>query len=219
MSDQTPILVSFPLCPYVQRAAIVLAEKGVAFRRIDIDLADKPDWFLRLSPTGRVPLLRVGDAVLFESAAIIEYLDEVHAPRLHPDDPLTRARHRAWIDQGSALLSDLWTIETTKDQARFDAACASLQTRLSSLAQELGDRNWFGGARFSLVDAVHAPVFRYFDLLEDAGLHLVPPALAAWRGRLMQRASVIGAVPPDYAPRLRAFVMAEGGILSTRLSL
>lgn len=70
-------LISHPLCPFVQRAAIVLLEKDIAFERIDVDLVDKPDWFLSLSPTGKVPLLKLGqqdgkDAVLFESMVICE---------------------------------------------------------------------------------------------------------------------------------------------------
>lgn len=210
-------LVSFDLCPYVQRAVIVLAEKGVPFERIDIDLANKPDWFLKLSPTGRVPLLKVGEEVLFESAAIIEYLDETHGPRLHPEDPVTRARHRAWMDQGSALLGDLWTLETTKDAATFEATCATVRTRLARLAEALGTRHWFGGDRFSLVDAVFAPAFRYFDAFEAAGLHLVPPELTGWRDRLMARPSVKGAVVPDYAERLRRFIQRQEGVMAARL--
>ena len=65
-------LVSHHLCPYVQRAAIALAEKGVPFERINIDLAAKPDWFLKISPLGKVPLLQVGQDVLFESSVICE---------------------------------------------------------------------------------------------------------------------------------------------------
>ncbi|WP_216821444.1 glutathione S-transferase family protein [Tabrizicola sp. TH137] len=212
-------LVSFDLCPYVQRAVIVLAEKGIPFDRIDIDLAAKPDWFLRLSPTGRVPLLKVGEEVLFESAAIIEYLDETHGPRLHPEDPVTRARHRAWMDQGSALLGDLWTLETTKNAATFDATCATIRTRLARLAEALGHRTWFGGDSFSLVDAVFAPAFRYFDTFEVAAdLHLIPPELAGWRARLAARPSVRGAVGTDYADRLRAFIKRQEGVMATRIA-
>ena len=74
-------LVSHHLCPYVQRAAIALGEKGVAFERIAIDLAAKPDWFRAISPLGKVPLLRVArpgqdEAVLFESAVICEFIEE-----------------------------------------------------------------------------------------------------------------------------------------------
>ena len=82
-------LVSHHLCPYVQRAAIALAEKGVPFTRENIDLANRPDWFKAISPTGKVPLLIVdGRHVLFESAAICDYLDETIEPRLHLRIPL-----------------------------------------------------------------------------------------------------------------------------------
>jgi glutathione S-transferase len=86
MQSEKLTLVSHYLCPYVQRASIVLSEKGVAFERHYIDLAAKPDWFLRISPLGKVPLLAVpqaglDDAILFESAVICEYLEETHPVR------------------------------------------------------------------------------------------------------------------------------------------
>src|SRR6185295_20138660 len=85
MTDTTQLtLVSHRLCPYVQRAAIALAEKGVPFTRRDVDLANKPDWFKAISPLGKVPLLQVDNEVLFESAVIVEYLEETQAPALHP---------------------------------------------------------------------------------------------------------------------------------------
>jgi glutathione S-transferase len=105
-------LVSHHLCPYVQRAAIVLTEKGVSFKRTLIDLDNKPDWFKAISPLGKVPLLKVtlddGETVvLFESAVICEYLEETLPNPLHPADPLTRAQHRGWMEFGSAILADL----------------------------------------------------------------------------------------------------------------
>ena len=84
------ILVSHALCPYVQRAAIVLHEKGMAFELRDIDLARKPDWFLGISPLGKTPVLLAGGQAIFESAVICEYLDETSLPALHPGDPLQR---------------------------------------------------------------------------------------------------------------------------------
>ena len=74
-------LVSHKLCPYVQRAVIALAEKGVPFERIDVDLANKPDWFLKVSPLGKTPVLLVGDTAIFESAVILEYLEDTQARR------------------------------------------------------------------------------------------------------------------------------------------
>ena len=91
-------LISHHLCPYVQRAAISLHEKNVAFEHKDIDLGDKPDWFLRLSPLGKTPVLLVGDTPIFESAVILEYLEDTQNAPLHPQDELERARQRGWIE-------------------------------------------------------------------------------------------------------------------------
>src|SRR5260370_4260060 len=96
-------LISHKLCPYVQRAVIALTEKGVAFERVDIDLANKPDWFLAISPLGKTPVLLVGDIPIVESAVILEYLEETQPNPLHPADPLRRAAHRAWIAFGSTV--------------------------------------------------------------------------------------------------------------------
>src|SRR5579871_3224430 len=96
-------LISHKLCPYVQRAVIALIEKGVSFERIDIDLANKPDWFLKVSPLGKTPILLVGDQAIFESAVILEYLEETQANPLHSTGTLQRAEHRSFIEFGSAI--------------------------------------------------------------------------------------------------------------------
>src|SRR3954465_8029266 len=100
-------LVSHHLCPYVQRAVIALTEKGVPFERVYVDLGNKPDWFKRLSPLGKTPVLRVGETAIFESAVILEYLEETLSYPLHPADPLRRAEHRSFIEFGSAILNDI----------------------------------------------------------------------------------------------------------------
>src|SRR5215472_495199 len=120
-------LISHKLCPYVQRAVIALTEKSVAFERIDIDLADKPDWFLKISPLGKTPVLMVGEHAIFESAVILEYLEETQANPLHPADPLVRAEHRAWIEFGSAVLSDIAGFYAAPDEASFKAKALQLE--------------------------------------------------------------------------------------------
>jgi glutathione S-transferase len=105
-------LVSHALCPYVQRAAIMLIENGVQFERRDVDLKNKPEWFLALSPLGKTPVLQVGSDVIFESAVICEYIDETHEPRLHPTPAIERARHRSWMEFGSAVLNGIGALGT-----------------------------------------------------------------------------------------------------------
>lgn len=211
-------LVSHALCPYVQRAIIVLLEKGVPFERVDVDLADKPDWFLRLSPLGKTPVLQVGGEALFESAVICEYLDETHVPRLHDADALTRARERAWMEVGSAVLGGIAALYGAADEPAFTRAQATLRQRMAQLEAVLGDGPWFAGARFGLVDAVFGPVFRYFEVIPPAGLFDGLPRVQSWQRALAARPSVRAAVAGDYAQRLRAFLRARGTVLSQRLA-
>jgi glutathione S-transferase len=206
-------LVSFDLCPYVQRAAIALAEKQVPFERRTVDLANRPDWFKAISPLGKVPLLQVDDrAVLFESAAIVEYLEDTRSPALHPADPLERAEHRGWMEFGSSILADIWIIETTPDRTAFEAKSRSVREKFARLEVALGEGPYFAGERFTLVDTVFAPVFRYFDVFDRmvelgafTGLVKVP----RWRRALSERPSVQGAVVEDYEARLEAFLRRQ----------
>ena len=211
-----PILVSHPLCPYVQRAAIARAEEGAAFERVTISLDERPAWFATLSPLGKVPLLRIArpdgtEAVLFESTAICEFIEETTpGPRLHPTDPVERARHRAWMEFGSAMLRDIWVLETTPDPAAFDRARVATATKAARLEAALGTGAFFAGPRFSLVDAVFGPVFRYFDVFDgiaETGVFAGLPRLQAWRAALAARPSVRDAVTPDYPDRLHAFLL------------
>jgi len=215
-------LISHPLCPYVQRAVISLSEKQVPFTRTDIDLATKPEWFKALSPLGKVPLLRVDDEVLFESAVIVEYLEDTQAPALHPGEPLARARHRAWIEFGSTVLNDIWGFYTAADAAQLKAKGELLRAKLERLEAALGPGPFFAGERFSLVDAAFAPVFRYwelFDRIADFGAFSGLLKVQGWRRALAERPSVRGAVAEDYAERLAAFVRAQGSELARRMAV
>ncbi|MPZ31011.1 MAG: glutathione S-transferase family protein [Rhodospirillales bacterium] len=209
-------LVSHRLCPYVQRAAISLAEKAVPFERVHVDLADKPAWFLALSPLGKTPVLKVDDRAIFESAVILEYLEETRSHPLHPADALRRAEHRAWIEFGSAVLSDIAGLYSAKDQAAFAAKAEALAVKFARLEGNLGPGPWFDGD-FSLVDAVFGPVFRYFDVLDridDFGIPAGKPKVAAWRKALAERPSIRQAVGPDYESRLEKFLAARQSHLS-----
>ena len=209
-------LMSHRLCPYVQRAVIALTEKGVPFERIDIDLANKPEWFKAVSPLGKTPVLLAGDTAIFESAVILEYLEDTQSPALHPADALARAEHRAWIEFGSAVLNDIAGLYSARDEAAFNAKAAALRDKSVRIEARL-KAPWFDGARFSLVDAVFGPVFRYFDAFDrigDFGILKVLPKTAAWRAALAARPSIAGAVSPDYPALLRDFLHARNSHLS-----
>lgn len=214
------VLVSHALCPYVQRAAIVLAEKGVPFERRDIDLSNKPDWFLKISPLGKTPVLLVGHEAIFESAVICEYLEETALPPLHPADALERARHRSWMEFGSALLNLIGAFYNATDEAALSARAAEIRTRFEQLEQALGSGPYFAGQVFSIVDAVFGPVFRYFDVFDcigEFGFWTGLPKVAQWRSALANRPSVAGAARADYPELLRGFLQARQSALSRRM--
>lgn len=210
-------LVSHRLCPYVQRAVISLLEKKAPFERVTIDLANRPDWFKTLSPLGKVPLLKVDDAVIFESAVILEYLEETQNHPLHPQAPLLRAQHRSWIEFGSSILNDIAGLYLAPDQAAFDMKRTQLGEKFTRVENILGDGPWFSGADFCLVDAVYGPIFRYFDtfdLIEDFKILKGKPKLADWRMALAARPSVASAVDPEYGTNLWNFLLARNSYLS-----
>src|SRR5258708_35822929 len=141
-------LISHKLCPYVQRAVIALTEKTVAFERIDIDLANKPDWFVAISPLGKTPVLQVGDTAIFESAVILEYLEETQPKPLHPADPLARAEHRAWIEFGSTVLNDITGFYAAPDETAFSAKTLQLEHRFAQLEARVAASPCFDGEGF-----------------------------------------------------------------------
>lgn len=210
-------LISHYLCPYVQRARIVLAEKAIPHELEFINLVAKPDWFRAISPLGKVPVLLVDGEPLFESAAIVEYLDEVTPGSLHPIDAFERARHRAWIEYASDTLDTIAAFYRAPDAASLEAQAATLARRFGTLDRELGEGPYFSGQNFFLIDAVFGPVFRYFDVIEifaDFSLFSNSPRVRRWREALRERPSVRDAVVDDYAHRLTVYLRSQESALS-----
>ena len=218
MSDMPRLkLISHKLCPYVQRSIITLIEKRIPHDREYIDLANKPDWFLQISPLGKVPLLLVDGTVLFESAVICEYLDEITPGSLHPANPLTKAKHRSWIEFGSNLLSKIAAFYAAKDNLEFEAKRQDLIAGFQTLEAQLHAAPYFEGETFSLIDAVYGPIFRYFVAFEqyqDFGFFATTPKVRGWREALLQRPSVQQAVPDNYFELLNVFLKQRNGVLS-----
>lgn len=197
-------LVSFTLCPFVQRAVIALREKQVDFDLEYIDLDAPPSWFTQLSPLGKVPLLRVDDQVLFESSVILDYLDDVYVPKLHPRDPLQRARHKAWIEYGSGLLMDQAAICLARDEEGFHAKLEVFRSKLERLREPLEAGLLRGDREFSMLDVAYAPLFMRMQILGGlqqvmAALH--PAGVDAWAHRCLKRPSVAASVVEDFAVR------------------
>jgi glutathione S-transferase len=210
-------LISHILCPYVQRSLITVIEKQIPCDREYIDLGNKPDWFLKISPLGKVPLLLVDGEVLFESAVICEYLDEITPDSLHPLDSLTKAKHRSWIEFGSNLLAKNVGFYAAKDEEPFEAKRLDLIANLEILEAQLDASPFFAGEKFSLIDAVYAPIFRYFvafDRYQNFGFSDRTPKINAWRKALLERPSVQQAVSENYYDLLDVFLKKRNSFLS-----
>ena len=179
--------------------------KNVEFEVTYVNLREKPDWFLEISPHGKVPVLKVDDEILFESNAIAEYLDEVVEPRLHPANPIERARNRAWTDfvpDFSAAIN-AFGYATTREAVDegLEKAPKAMGRLEAALANRGNDGPYFNGDKLCLVDAAYAPFLQRFGLIEDVlqtGLLKDFPLLQAWSDALMANETVTGAVPDNF---------------------
>lgn len=166
MTTQKIELISFNLCPFVQRSVITLLKKNIDFIITDIDLANKPDWFLKISPLGKVPVLCYGNEILFESAVINEFLDEITPDSMMPADPLQKAKARGWIEFASQLITAQFRFSVTDNKLEYQKHREALFDKLARLEQEIGEDDFFIGEYFTLVDAALAPVFTRFQVYE-----------------------------------------------------
>ena len=217
-----PKLISFTVCPFVQRAVLALEEKGVDYDMEFIDLANKPAWFLALSPRGKVPVLVEEGESLFESQAIVEYLDETRGGvRLTPEDPRQRARDRAWFTYASEeIFAASWLMESAKDAAAFEDETAAMRQKLGLVEEALAGREYLSGdgSSFGLADVAYAPALYRFAAWKrlygvDGAMDGLP-RVAAWAERVLARETMPRSVPESW----RADGLAMGKRMGTYLS-
>jgi glutathione S-transferase len=216
------LLVSFKTCPWVQRAAIVLREKGVEFEFRHIDRDNRPDWFLAISPHKKVPVLSIDNKVsLFESNAINEYLDETIEPRLHPADPVQRAVNRAWTDFLPTFAEMVTGQAYSEDEAEYQADIAKIPQAFEKLEGALKAQSplapFFNGAKYSLVDAAYAPFLQryvFLDRIKPIGQLEKYPRLKGWTDALMARPSTHSFPAAEFEAMYRANVKRRNSYIS-----
>lgn len=172
-------------CPYCARARITLAEKGVEFDALEIDLSDRPQWIYEKNATGRVPVVEEDAWILPESSVIMEYLEERYPePPLLPADPADRALARVWIFRHDDFTKPYYALRRGEDGAaeRFDEQLAKLDAALER-------QPWLTGTEYGLADIAYVPwVLRARDML---GVPLDEfPAVRSWLDRLEERPAV-----------------------------
>ena len=218
MNSATNIeLISFKICPFVQRSVIALNEKNVDYKITYIDLSDRPDWFGKISPLGKVPVLKVGDTPVFESAVIAEYLDETFEPRLHPDSALERARHRSWIEYASEITMSQYRMLVADNKEEFENQRAQLIKQLEQVRQQLIDSGpYFSANGFSLIDTTYAPIFMRLDIINKYyPLDLYPDGdrLETWSQALLAMPSVKHSVVDNFEEEFVSYFKQHGQLI------
>ena len=182
-----PTLYTAERCPYAARARITLAEKGIAYDAVEIDLADRPAWLYEKNPLGRVPVYEEdGGFVLPESEVIMEYLEERYPePALWPADPAERALGRLWLQRFDDRLGDAYyAVRRGTEGAREE-----LDAKLGELDRVLEGQPYLTGREYGLADIGYVPwLLRATERLD---VELAPfPALASWLERVAARPAV-----------------------------
>jgi glutathione S-transferase len=179
------VLYDAARCPYCARVRIVLAEKGLAYEPVEIDLRDRPAWLYEKNSAGRVPVLEENGWLLPESAVISEYLNERYPePPLWPDDPGERAAGRLLVFRFDEFSRPYYAFRRGEEGAR-----ERFEDELGLLEGLLGAMPWLSGREFGLADIAYLPwIVRARDLL---GFSLERwPVLAEWVDRAAERPSV-----------------------------
>jgi len=191
-------LITAEVCPYAQRTHMTLLEKGLAFERREVDLANKPDWFVAVSPYGKVPVVKIGDSVVYESAIINEFIDEMYPlPALMPSDPFRRAQARIWIDYCNTVwVDDVYDLLYAKEPAKQAELRQKVVKDLERIETEgmgaLSDGPYWLGAEVSLVDLTYYPFFERFGAVAKMRGAAIPQGctrIRAWYDLMSGRAS------------------------------
>lgn len=210
-------LISFKNCPFVQRVMGSLVMKNVPFEIEYIELNNKPQWFLDISPNGQVPvLITENDTVLFESDAIVEYLDDKYTP-IEEVSPEQKALDRAWSYQASKHYMPQCGTMASKDKETFETRLANLQKAFLKAEKKLGDTEFFKGDYISNVDIAWLPLLhRAFVIKERSGFNMLEsfPKVQKWQAALIESGLTDKTVPADFIDKFSGFYLTNNYLAS-----
>lgn len=200
MSEIT--LYGFPLSTYVRTAHIALVEKGVDFEHLHH--APNTDEMRAVNPTGKVPAFSHGDYTLYETLAIVNYIDEAFdGPSLQPTDAKKRGIMNQWISYINAYIFPtivheivLFRFEILPlDQKVLDAAIPVAKEQLALLNDTLANDNYLAGNSASLADYFLYPIIAYLGMVPEGTLLADYPGVSAWKARMEEKTSVKDSAP------------------------
>ncbi len=206
-------IVSLKICPFVQRVTAMLEVKGVPYDIEYINLSDKPQWFLDISPTGQVPVLVTENGTaLFESDAIVEYIDEVTPPLVDDRTPEQRAIDRAWSYQGSKHYLVQCSTMQSADQETLAERREKLNKAFEKAEKQLGDGLYFNGEKMGNVDMTWLPLLHRAQIVEQhSGFDFLAdfPKVKAWQVELGKTGIAEKSVPADFHEAFSNFYLAD----------
>ena len=206
-------IVSFKICPFVQRVTALLEAKNVPYDIEFISLSDKPQWFLDISPNGQVPVLITdGGKALFESDAIVEYIEEAFAPLQSGVALEDKATNRAWSYLASKNYLVQCSAQRSPDAETLAERSARLSVAFDRVEKQLANTPFFAGDEIGLVDISWLVLLHRADIVErHSGFDFIGdrPKLKAWQGKLLDTGLAEKSVAPDFDEAFSNFYLSE----------
>lgn len=210
-------IVSFKICPFVQRVTALLETKSVNYDIEYIDLSNKPQWFLEISPNGQVPILITDDNhVLFESDAIVEYLDEVTGVPISSENPVKKAQDRAWSYLASKHYLVQCSAQRSSDKQILAERAKKLSKAFGKIEARLGEGQYADGDRIGSIDIAWLPLLHRAAIVEErSGYNFLSgfPKVKRWQENLLASGIPNKSVSEDFVDRFSAFYLAESTYL------
>ncbi len=214
-------LITSKFSPYSHKVEMALIEKNIPYEKEVVDLTNRPEWFVKDAPLGKVPFIYVDDKIIFESSVICEYLEESFPEKpLHSKDLVTKAQERAWMEFSNGLLASIFGVMVTQNQKGFDNKKMELINKINILEKALSKQNstFFGSEEFMLVDITMASVLKpLFFINNKFNLDLLKDChrTSAYVGKLVTQELLQKVLPQNYSDVFKAFLIKKNSYLLT----
>lgn len=210
-------VISFNICPFVQRVTALLEAKHLPYEIEFISLSNKPEWFLEISPNGQVPVLITDDGTaLFESEAIVEYIEDAYPP-LEPEvSPEEKALNRAWSYLAAKNYLVQCSAQRSGDAKMLEERSGKLGAAFDKIEKHLGDSQFFAGDHMSLVDIAWLPLLHRAAIIEKhTGYDFVGsrPRMKAWQSTLLATDLAAQSVAGDFEQAFTDFYLSDKAFL------
>lgn len=210
-------LIGSKTCPFVQRCLIMLYQSKINYRMIAIDLFDKPDWFMKISPTGKVPILEIDGSYIFESLIINEFINDKYKLNLQETQSLQKAVNKSWSEYSSSLILTQYGLVCATDHVKYQSLLNQLNLGLNWLENANINLPYFNGTTLSLVDIAFAPLFFRLNILNEfygIDFFIDKSKVMTWASNLLTHEAIINSVPSDYKNLIHFNIQNKAGFLT-----